>query len=241
MTLVFQRAFNPGGKPGKLEEWIAGNPVGLGEFARMVARETERSGLKSYHLRFTNDRRTGNFVILVFRLPDEVATEPPRKFDVCISCDLENPVSRATLVEETGNARMWLDAQARNKLIVTPKSHVGSFCELTVEQSAGIFEAARRILGVCSIHPTSVISMVANAGNCRNHEHLHLKINVPNIASETWPPGLREKLDAVKSIPVELLRSFIEFNEERFRKITTTTTTLKEDGQPEAKKQCGPI
>jgi hypothetical protein len=48
----------------------------------------------------------------------------------CLSCDLQTPVARASLLRESRFHRTWLDAKVRPSFVVTPRRHVEHLADL---------------------------------------------------------------------------------------------------------------
>lgn len=98
---------------------------------------------------------------------------------------------------DAGLARVWLDAQARPLMIVTPRRHAGGMHEMTDAEVGALWEAVAATLAlearhsrsppgqqppqnfsddVDSLVPASFSEVVLNVGRFRNIEHAHVKV-----------------------------------------------------------------
>jgi diadenosine tetraphosphate (Ap4A) HIT family hydrolase len=109
--------------------------------------------------------------------------------DVCISCDMDNPLSQLSLIKENSAIRVWLDAQLRNKLIVTPREHKERLLDMTDEEMTQFWHVTQAVLDEEKCNWTS---MILNQGKYRNHFHLHMKIN---IDQNHWNQRIKKKYE----------------------------------------------
>ncbi|CAF3515136.1 unnamed protein product [Rotaria socialis] len=99
----------------------------------------------------------------------------PDQGDVCISCDMNNPLSQSSLIKKNPTTCIWLDAQLRNKLIITPRRHIERLSQMSEEEMTQFWQDAQAILNEegCNWE-----TMILNHGKYRTHSHLHMKINI---------------------------------------------------------------
>ncbi|KAH3765502.1 hypothetical protein Pelo_2639 [Pelomyxa schiedti] len=126
------------------------------------------------------------------------------EYPVCISCDLDNAISRSTFIGETEHHRMWLDAQGRDKLIVTPKKHYLSLSDFSDAELLDFVLAIRRLCLDCRVH--KVFSVIVNHGQYKNHAHIHAKIN---FEACNPPENIAAKMREVALFPKELLAQYV--------------------------------
>lgn len=118
--------------------------------------------------------------------------------------------SADTLLHEGGGVRVWLDAKARNMLIVTPLRHVESMEDMTDgelrELWVGCADAVRRE----ELSAEAVLAMICNSGHCMNHAHLHVKLKLDGAAfsacRKRWPPETLQRWDRLAAFAIEAAR-----------------------------------
>ncbi|KAJ3094624.1 hypothetical protein HDU97_007862 [Phlyctochytrium planicorne] len=93
--------------------------------------------------------------------------------------------------------RIWLDAQARGMIVVTPKRHVGGLDEMTEDEIFDLWKTVGEVttMWLDQSSPASFKRIVLNAGTFRNIAHAHVKVymfaeDFSNRLSR-WPPRLR--------------------------------------------------
>jgi hypothetical protein len=64
----------------------------------------------------------------------------------CISCELQNPVSRVCLLCETSSNRVWMDAKARPMFVITPLLHHESLYTLDPDALFALFADSLMVL-----------------------------------------------------------------------------------------------
>ncbi|CAF2061583.1 unnamed protein product [Rotaria magnacalcarata] len=126
-----------------------------------------------FHMRLYSKGQNGLTVDVLYK---SVANNlGPDQGDVCISCDMNNPLSQLSLIKKNPTTNIWLDAQLRNKLIITPQKHIEKLSQMSDEEMTQFWQDAQVILDEegCNWE-----SMILNHGKYRSHSHLHMKINI---------------------------------------------------------------
>jgi len=98
---------------------------------------------------------------------------------LCISCDLDNDVSKAAFLYSSRFHNLWLDAKARSMFVVTPHRHVERLSQLSDEELFSFWSEACALLASeydCALPAVQFDRMVVNQGLYRNLSHLHMKV-----------------------------------------------------------------
>lgn len=82
-----------------------------------------------------------------------------------------------SLMLEGGGVRVWLDAKARNMLIVTPKRHVGSMEDMTDVELRDLWAGCAAAMRREGLGARDVRAMICNSGRAMNHAHVHVKVS----------------------------------------------------------------
>ncbi|CAF0931537.1 unnamed protein product [Adineta ricciae] len=155
-------------------------------FRQLVTLLETDNHILNYHLEIRHQfQDTHRFeVIIYFDEADRVTNPSP--MPVCISCEPTNELSKISLISEQQHTRAWLDAQAREKLILTPIRHVERLSELIDddgEMEAFWRDAVELIQQECDQFHEFYPILVLNHGTYRNHAHLHLKMT---FSKQIW-------------------------------------------------------
>lgn len=154
-------------------------------FRKLLFIITEEKHIVDFHMRLRPFHRQGLTIYVQYDNDDE-RSDPPQT-SLCISCDMNNPLSKSSLLEEHSTTRIWLDGQLRNKLIVTPRRHIEKLSEMTQEEMLDFWRVTQVFL---EQRQCPWQSMILNHGNYRKHAHLHMKIN---IKPEYWNRSIKNK------------------------------------------------
>ena len=157
-----------------------------------------------YHVRIRQNPQQDNQFIVTIEFGTAHNRVNPLPIAACISCEPTHELAVASLLSEQPFHRIWLDAQSRLRLIITPIRHVQRWSELTVEDGemdALWRDAVELIDRECDPANEGYPDLVFNQGTYRNHEHLHLKIAV---RKETWDrciaPRHRAQIQAIAQL-----------------------------------------
>ncbi|UJR18308.1 hypothetical protein I4U23_005210 [Adineta vaga] len=126
-----------------------------------------------FHMRLRPCRQEGLIVDFIYN--DKEIRSGPVNGGVCISCDMDNKLSQLSSIQQNSTTSIWLDAQLRKKLIVTPKRHIERLSDMTDEEMILFWKDTQLILNEVGVNWQS---MIINHGLYRNHFHLHMKINI---------------------------------------------------------------
>ena len=168
-------------------------------FQRLLYIIEKENQIDDFHMRLGSSSHNGFNVDIQYK--DVDTHSGPTTADICISCDTNNELSRASLIKTTSTTHIWLDAQLRNKFVLTPKRHIERLSEMTDEEMKQFWYDALVILNevVCDY-----TSMIINHGKYRNHHHLHMKINIPQ---EQWNQKIEVKYEEKIKWMNDLFRS----------------------------------
>ncbi|CAF1333249.1 unnamed protein product [Rotaria sp. Silwood1] len=113
----------------------------------------------------------------------------PVKSEVCNWCDMNNELSKLNLIKQNPTTCIWLDAQLRNKLIVTPRRHIERLSKMTEEEMTQFWKDTKIALDEegCDWQ-----SMTLNHGKYRKQFHLYMKIN---IDQHQWNQHIKKKYE----------------------------------------------
>ena len=154
-------------------------------FRKLLTIVEEERGIVDFHMKMHLENRSA--LVVDFMYKSNQPRSGPVPAEVCISCDKENPLSKSSLLQENSTTRIWLDAQLREKFIVTPVKHIERLSDLTGEEMIAFWQSTQSFLDQerCFWQ-----SMILNHGTYRNHAHLHMKIN---IHPRLWHQHIRRK------------------------------------------------
>lgn len=154
-------------------------------FRKLLTIVEEERGIVDFHMRLRLENRSALLVDFMYKSNQPQSGPVPTP--VCISCDKENPLSKSSLLHENPTTRIWLDAQLREKFIVTPVKHIERLLDLTGDEMIAFWQSTQSFLDQEGCFWQS---MVLNHGTYRNHAHLHMKINIP---PRLWDQRVRRK------------------------------------------------
>ena len=182
--------------------------IKLASFIRAACKllENERN-IVDYHLQIRDKIGRGLQAMVLHGQKDK---KGPKEVNVCISCDISNPVSTTTYLGETEHTRFWFDAQGRNIVVATPKRHVGAVSSMSDQELVDFFIAIRT--GCNLLGATQLASIILNHGTYRNHAHLHAKVRLADLpaAQEKWPQNLKDQWQHVTSLSTSTLGQYIK-------------------------------
>lgn len=141
--------------------------------------------IDDFHMRLRNRKQHGFIVDIQYKDVDN--RTGPVHGDTCISCDMTNDLSQFSLIKQNSTTRIWLDAQLRNKFIITPRRHIERLSEMSTDEMTKFWYDVQVFLNEEGCHWSS---MVLNHGKYRNHFHLHMKIN---IDQQEWNRHIQKK------------------------------------------------
>jgi hypothetical protein len=108
--------------------------------------------------------------------------------------------SSDSLLSETAQTRVWIDAKARPMLVFTPVRHVERLSELHDCELHDLLQSIHTVLTTRGLNVFKCC--IANHGSFRNHAHLHIKLRFPPIlfenATKKWSQVERQKLERIK-------------------------------------------
>ncbi|CAG8528550.1 2116_t:CDS:1 [Acaulospora colombiana] len=156
--------------------------------------------------------------------------KPPIKTLNCISCDVKSETNKISRINYPPTARetttklhnIWIDAKARPMFVITPVRHVERLSGCTDEEVFSMFSLAVQVLyeevraSKAPWRDVRFTKMILNHGNCRNVEHLHLKIRMPG---EDFRYYVERGWDEAKKQKLEILKSGLYKRDERLKKI----------------------
>ena len=154
-------------------------------FQKLLYITEQENQIYDFHMQL-NSSSHGSFKVDI-RYKDVDKRRGPTKADVCMSCDISNALSQISLIKQTSTIRIWLDAQLRNKLIITPRRHIERLSEMIDEEMIQFWYHAQVILDEEGCNWSSII---INHGKYQTHHHLHMKIN---ISEEQWNQCIKVK------------------------------------------------
>lgn len=153
-------------------------------FQKLLSIIERDNGIVDFHMKL-HEKSRGRLTVEVMHHTNH--RNGPFDADVCISCDINNALSQAALVKENPTTRIWLDAQLREMLVVTPRNHIERLSEMTDEEMTEFWHDTQTIL---EEEGCRWRTMIINHGKYRNHSHLHMKIN---IEKEDWAQCIENK------------------------------------------------
>lgn len=171
-------------------------------FKKIVTLLEEDNRIVDYHLKFQHNHGRSYRLDVCVYFNGSKRAENPEALPICVSCDPENELSRASLLEEHQHHRTWLDGRARKKLIVTPIRHVERLLDLTDEEMETYWaNAVDLIQRETSVSLESYPNLILNHGTYRTYCHLHLKINFrEDVWQETIAIHHQKQLQNLKKI-----------------------------------------
>ncbi|CAF0994084.1 unnamed protein product [Didymodactylos carnosus] len=136
------------------EEWLIPKSISLGYFflcpmtlAQLITQQCatnyfqqilvfieQQHHIRNFRMKLSEQR--GRELGMSIHYKEKHYHRGPVDCDLCISCDVDNDLSRLSIIKENINTRIWLDAQLRTKLIVTPRRHVERLSEMTSDEMA---------------------------------------------------------------------------------------------------------
>jgi hypothetical protein len=127
--------------------------------------------------------------------------------------------SRDTLLHDDDDAglhgvRVWLDAKARNMLIVTPSRHVESMEDMTDAELRDLWMGCVAVVEREALPADSILAMICNSGRMMNHSHLHVKIKVDGRAfgacRARWGASRQARWERLVAFAVDAARPALE-------------------------------
>ncbi|CAF4591789.1 unnamed protein product [Rotaria sp. Silwood1] len=113
-------------------------------FHELLSMMEQKKKIYDFHMRLRNQNQHSFTVDFIYKDVDD--RPGPATADVCMSCDMNNKLSELSLIKENSTTRIWLDAQLRKKLIVTPRQHIERLTELSEEDLEHFWQDAQVIL-----------------------------------------------------------------------------------------------
>ncbi|UJR25315.1 hypothetical protein I4U23_006666 [Adineta vaga] len=173
-------------------------------FRQLVTILEDDYHILNYHLEIGHNLTKNNqFDVCIF-FNDPRRSNNPSTTRVCISCEPTHELCSASFLSEQRHTRAWLDARAREKLILTPIRHVERLSELideNEEMEAFWRDAVELIHRECDQLNGFYPKLTLNHGTYRNHAHLHLKMTFNDqIWHDTIAPRHAEQLQQMKQI-----------------------------------------
>lgn len=134
--------------------------------------------------------------------------------DILRSCDTLLCELELGTSEEKSVVRVWMDAKARNMLILTPLRHVESMDEMTDCEVASLWTGLCKVLDHEKLDWDDVVAIVVNSGTERNHAHLHMKVRIQyrafENARERWDAEQKARWERLEAFAVEAARPVFE-------------------------------
>ena len=148
--------------------------LGQPYFQKILSITEQKNQIHDYHMKLRCLGRDGFTVDFLHKDTDD--HPGPVQVPSCISCDMNSPLSQASLIKLNPTTCIWLDAQLRMKLIITPRRHIERLSDMDKAEMEQFWHDAQTILDEEGCYWQS---MIINHGKYRNHAHLHMKINIP--------------------------------------------------------------
>jgi diadenosine tetraphosphate (Ap4A) HIT family hydrolase len=147
----------------------------------------QNNNIYDFHMRLRSQGQYGLTVEFIYKNADDQLG--PVKGEVCSPCDTNSQLSKLSLIKQNPTTCIWLDAQLRNKLIVTPRRHIERLSDMTKEEMVQFWYDTQAVLDEegCDWQ-----SMDLNHGKYRKHFHLHMKIN---IEQHQWNQSIKKKYE----------------------------------------------
>jgi diadenosine tetraphosphate (Ap4A) HIT family hydrolase len=170
-------------------------------FQELLFITEQNNKIYDFHMRLRSQGNYGLTVDFICNNADDQVG--PVKSDVCITCDMNNQLSQLSLIKQNPTTCIWLDAQVRNNLIVTPRRHIERLSEMTEEEMVQFWSDAYVVL---EEEGCEWQSMVLNHGKYRKHFHLRMKIT---IEQNQWNQFIKKKYGE----KIQQMRHLLERNE----------------------------
>jgi len=156
-------------------------------FEELLSVTEQKKNIYDFHMRLRPYGQHGLTVDIIHKDADDKSG--PVKSEVCMSCDMNSELSQLSLIKQNLTTCVWLDAQLRNKLIITPQKHIERLSEMIEDEMAQFWYDTQAVLDEerCNWQ-----SMILNHGKYRNHFHLHMKIN---IEKHQWNQRIKYKYE----------------------------------------------